>query len=339
MLLPKQPQPTDQRIQYSKISEVFRFFFLMGLTAFGGPAAHIAIMQNELVKRRKWLTEEEFLDLLGVTNLIPGPNSTEMAIHIGLVRAGWMGFLAGGVGFVLPAFSIILSLAWVYSRYGTTPQIGWILYGIKPVVIAIIIQAVWQLGRKALGTQVRMLLGVMVVAGYLLGMNEILLLLGGGLLVLILEQAKNWKSFKPGFSWVPLTVFPPVAAGLFSFATLFFPFLKIGSVMYGSGYVLLAFLRSEFVVRLGWLTEKQLLDSVAVGQLTPGPFFTTATFIGYILGDLLGAILATLGMFLPSFLFVAISHRALVKYQGHPFARSLLNGVNATSLGLMAAVA
>lgn len=328
------------------MGEVFWLFLRLGFTSFGGPAAHIAIMQNELVRRRKWLDEQQFLDLLGITNLIPGPNSTEMAIHLGWLRAGWPGLIAGGAGFILPAFGIVLALAWGYARYGSTPQAGWLLYGIKPVIIAILLHALWQLGRKALNGWLLRALAVAVLAAYLLGGSELLLLFGGGLLVLL---ARQWRKFKPGALAVlalPQAFAQAAPPGLaaswvaaFRYDVLFLAFLKIGAVLYGSGYVLLAFLRSEFVVRLGWLTEQQLLDAVAVGQFTPGPFFTTATFIGYFLGGLPGAVLATLGIFLPSFIFVALSQRVLARYQSAPAARSLLDGVNAAALGLMAAVA
>lgn len=320
--------------------EVLSLFVRLGFTAFGGPAAHIAIMQNEVVKRRKWMDDQKFLDLIGITNLIPGPNSTEMAVHIGLLRAGWAGFIAGGLGFTLPAFMIVLVLSWAYVHYGSAPQVGWLLYGIKPVVIAIILQALWQLRRKALKTRLLALVGIAALSGYFLGFNEIALLFGGGLSVLLIQQAKRINRVSlllPGLPW--MAVQGVAAAGAFSLGALFLSFFKIGSVMYGSGYVLLAFLRAEFVVRLGWITEPQLLDAVAVGQFTPGPFFTTATFIGYLLAGLPGAVVATLGIFLPAFLFVALSYKALARFEKSPVARSLLDGVNAAALGLMAAVA
>ena len=330
---------TTAHPSFQNLVEVLVFFLRMGFTAFGGPAAHIAIMQNELVRRKKWLNDQQFLDLIGITNLIPGPNSTEMAIHIGLLRAGWPGFFAGGLGFILPAFLIVLFLAWAYVEYGSIPEVGWLLYGIKPVVIAIIIQALWQLGRKAIKGPLLAVVGVGVLVGYFIGLNEIALLFGGGLLVLLLQNARRLK--RPGLPviFAPALGLPLVSASAFSYTTLFLSFLKIGAVMYGSGYVLLAFLRSELITRLGWLTEQQLLDAVAIGQFTPGPFFTTATFIGYQLGGVQGAVLATLGIFLPAFIFVAISHRALTRFQKSPIARSLLDGVNAAALGLMAAVA
>ena len=295
--------------------EVFALFLRLGFTAFGGPAAHISIMHDEVVERRKWLSHQEFLDLLGATNLIPGPNSTEMAIHIGYRRAGWPGLVLGGLGFILPAMLIVLALAWLYVRFGTLPQAGWLLYGIKPVVIAIIMQALWRLaphGAPGPGQAHRWRLAVLVL--YFLGVNELALLFGGGLLLHaggeLLPPAPDELRQR---CWLPLGGLATLTecrgcacspATPFSLPVLFLTFLKIGAVLYGSGYVLLAFLNAEFVERLGWLTESQLLDAIAIGQVTPGPLFTSATFIGYQLGGVPGALLATLGIFLPSFIFV-----------------------------------
>jgi chromate transporter len=322
----------------SPLAEVAALFLKLGLTAFGGPAAHIGIMHDEVVVKRKWLTDAEFLDLLGATNLIPGPNSTEMAIHIGYVRAGWLGLLAGGLGFILPATLIVLALAWLYVQYGTTPQVAWLLYGIKPVVVAIIAQALWNLGRKALKNRALILLGLVILVLYFLGINEILLLFAGGLAFMLISNVQRLRNLE-ATALFPLSVIAlPQAAIVFSLPVLFLTFLKIGSVLYGSGYVLLAFLRSDFVLRLGWLTDQQLLDAVAIGQVTPGPLFTAATFIGYLLGGVPGAFLATLGIFLPSFIFVAISNPLIPKIRNSVWAGSLLDGVNAAALGLMAAV-
>lgn len=322
----------------SPLAEVAAFFLKLGFTAFGGPAAHIAIMHDEVVTRRKWLTDEEFLDLLGATNLIPGPNSTEMAIHIGFRRAGWPGLIVGGICFIAPAMLIVLALAWLYVGYGTTPQAEWLLYGIKPVVIAIIAQALWTLGNKALKTWVLFLIGSIVFILYFLGFNEILLLFAGGLVFMLIKNYRRIKNPNPLLLF-PFSGFALLQPAMpFSLPVLFLTFLKIGSVLYGSGYVLLAFLRNDFVLRLGWLTDQQLLDAIAIGQVTPGPVFTAATFIGYILGGMSGALLATLGIFLPSFIFVAISNPLIPKIRNSPWAGSLLDGVNASSLGLMAAV-
>jgi len=320
----------------SPLGEVAALFLKLGFTAFGGPAAHIAIMHDEVVVRRKWLTDEQFLDLLGATNLIPGPNSTEMAIHIGYVRAGWPGLIVGGLGFILPATFIVLTLAWLYVRFGTMPQAGWLLYGIKPVVIAIIAQAIWNLGSKALKNSTLIFIGIIALALYFLGVNEILLLFAGGLVFMLLANIQRIRSLNPAIL-LPLSLLTQTPIP-FSLPLLFLTFLKIGSILYGSGYVLLAFLRADFVLRLGWLTDKQLLDAVAIGQVTPGPLFTAATFIGYLLGGTPGALLATLGIFLPSFIFVAISNPLIPKIRNSPWAGSLLDGVNASALGLMAAV-
>lgn len=322
----------------SPLGEVAALFLRLGFTAFGGPAAHIAIMHDEVVKRRKWLTDEEFLDLLGATNLIPGPNSTEMAIHISYVRAGWAGLFLGGLCFIAPAALIVLGLAWLYVQFGTTPQVAWLLYGIKPVVIAIIAQALWLLGSKALKNLTLALIGAFAFALYFFEINEIILLFAGGLLFMLISNVGRIKNLVPGIVLPLGGLALTQAPASFSFLVLFLTFLKIGSVLYGSGYVLLAFLRADFVLRLGWLTDQQLLDAVAIGQVTPGPLFTTATFIGYLLGGVPGALLATLGIFLPSFLFVAISNPLIPKIRNSIWASSLLDGVNASALGLMAAV-
>lgn len=322
------------------LSEVIRLFLRLGFTAYGGPAAHIAMMHDEVVKRRKWLTEQQFLDLLGATNLIPGPNSTEMSIHISFVRAGWAGLFLGGASFIGPAMLTVLALAWAYVEYGTTPAAEWLLYGIKPVIIAVILQALWGLGRKALKGSLLGVVGLIVMVLYFLGVNELALLAGGGLAIMVIQ---NYSRLSRGNA---LAFLPPLGAaalgGLapapFSLTSLFLVFLKVGAVLYGSGYVLLAFLRADLVVRLGWLTDQQLLDAIAVGQVTPGPVFTTATFIGYVLGGLPGALLATVGIFLPSFIFVAISNPLIPRIRNSPWASGLLDGVNAAALGLMAAV-
>lgn len=323
------------------LREVAGLFLRLGFTAFGGPAAHVAIMHDEVVTRRRWLTDQEFLDLLGATNLIPGPNSTEMAIHLGFRRAGWPGLIAGGVCFVLPAMLIVLALAWAYVRFGALPQASSLLYGIKPVVIAIIVQALWVLGRKALRGVPLTLVAAAVLALYFVGANEVALLFGGGLVWML---ARNLGRLRQGMAAALLLPLGGVGGALasasvpFGLPLLFFTFLKIGAVMYGSGYVLLAFLRADLVVRYGWLTDQQLLDAIAIGQVTPGPLFTTATFIGYTLGGVPAALLATLGIFLPSFVFVALSNPFIPRMRRSPWLSALLDGVNVAALGLMAAV-
>lgn len=323
------------------LKEVIALFLKLGFTAFGGPAAHVGIMHDEVVKRRKWLDEQQFLDLLGATNLIPGPNSTEMAIHLGFLRAGWPGLVAGGVCFIAPAAGIVLLLAWIYERFGSLPQAEWLLYGIKPVVIAIILQALWSLGKKAIKNIPTGLAAGAVLVLYFLSFNEIALLFAGGLAVMLVANFQRLKGRMAPALLLPLgsaVSISTATATPFSQSLLFLIFLKIGSVLYGGGYVLLAFLRSDLVVRYGWLTDAQLIDAIAIGQVTPGPLFTTATFIGYQLGGVSGALLATLGIFLPSFVFVAITNPFIPRLRNSPWLGTLLDGVNASSLGLMAAV-
>ena len=319
------------------VLEVLTSFLKLGFTAFGGPAAHIGMFRNEFVHRRKWLTDEAFLDLLGATNLIPGPNSTEMAIHLGFMRAGWLGLIAGGVAFTLPAMLIVMALAWLYVEYGSTPQAAWLLYGVKPVMIAIILQALWELGKKAVKGMLTAAIGIICIILYFLGVNEVLLMFAGGLTLMLIQ---NWTRLHEAKPSILLPLLPALAAApvSFSLSALFLTFLKIGAILYGSGYVLVAFLRADFVERLGWLTEQQLIDAIAIGQITPGPLFTSATFIGYILGGVSAALVATLGIFLPSYIFVAISNPIIPKLRQSPWAGSLLDGVIVASLGLMAAV-
>jgi chromate transporter len=326
------------------LGEVARLFLRLGFTAFGGPAAHIAMMRDEVVNRRKWVTDQHFLDLLGATNLIPGPNSTEMAIHLGYVRAGWRGLILAGACFILPAMLIVMALAAVYVQYGTTPAAEWLFYGIKPVIVAIVAHAVWGLVKTAVKGPLMAIIGIAVFALYFLRINELLLLFCGGLLVMLSVNARRLRQAAPALLALPgggavaLAASTAAAPAGFSLLQLFLIFLKIGSVLYGSGYVLLAFLRNDFVLRLGWLTDQQLLDAIAIGQFTPGPVFTTATFIGYVLGGVPGAVVATLGIFLPAFIFVAISNPIIPRLRQSPWAGALLDGVNVASLGLMGAV-
>lgn len=299
---------------------------------FGGPAAHIAVMQDEVVTRRRWLTRGEFLDLLGATNLIPGPNSTELAIHVGHARRGVPGLAVAGASFILPAMCIVTACAWAYVRYGTLPATGGLLYGIKPVVIAIVVQALWALGRTAIKTRFLAVVGCAAAVASFAGVNE-LAVLGVAALVVIASRA-------PARSGMPALFLAGVPASVTSFGLwpLFLVFLKIGSVLFGSGYVLLAFLRADLVERLHWISSQQLLDAVAVGQITPGPVFTTATFIGYVLGGVAGAGIATLGIFLPAFVFVGLSGPLVPRMRRSPLAGAALDGVNVASLALMAVV-
>ncbi|MBI4216927.1 MAG: chromate efflux transporter [Chloroflexi bacterium] len=331
------------RERWGALREIAALFLKLGCIGFGGPAAHIAMMRDEVVRRRGWLDDQAFLDMVGVTNLIPGPNSTEMAIQLGHRRAGWPGLLLGGALFILPAMLIVLALAAVYVQYGATPQAGALLYGVKPVIIAIILHALWSLGRRAIKNLGLAAVGVAVVAGYFLGLNEIALLFAGGAVVMAahlgrrawLKQALGAVALPLGLPLMPLDAY----SAAFSLTALFLNFLKIGSVLYGSGYVLLAFLQADFVERLGWLTEGQLLDAIAVGQFTPGPVLTTATFVGYVVGGWPAAILATVGIFLPSFIFVALLVRVLPWLRRASWTGAALDGVNVASLGLMAGVA
>lgn len=315
-------------------------FLKLGAIGFGGPAAHIAMMEDEIVRRRQWMTRDDFLDLLGATNLIPGPNSTEMAIHIGHRQRGWPGLIFAGVSFISPAVLIVLVFAWVYVRYGSLPQVAGVLHGVKPVIIAIVLQALWSLGRTAIKNVFLAIIGLAGIVLAFLGIHELLILLGGGVIVgfgrLIVRQIRSGKASlvfaTPIMLFLQSTAATTTAFGLLP---LFLFFLKVGAVLYGSGYVLLAFIRADLVERWHWLTESQLLDAIAVGQVTPGPVFTTATFIGYLLGGLSGAIVATAGIFLPAFLFVAASGPLVPRIRRSPTASAFLDGVNAASLALM----
>lgn len=331
-------QPEESRT--GTLRDLALLFLKLGTVAFGGPAAHIAMMEDEVVRRRKWLTHDEFLDLLGATNLIPGPNSTEMAIHIGHRRAGWPGLLVAGSCFILPAVLIVLFVSWVYVRYKNLPQTDAILYGIKPVIIAIILQALWGLGRRSMKSWFLAGVGIVTAVASMMGVNEILLLFGAGILVALTREMfqKRNTTAMLAISGLPLAGAAAAAGSAFSLGILFLSFLKIGSVLFGSGYLLYAFLRADFVRRLGWLTESQLLDAVAVGQVTPGPVFTSATFIGYILHGLTGAAVATVGIFLPAFFFVAVSGPLVPRLRQSRIAGAFLDGVNVSSVALIVVV-
>jgi chromate transporter len=303
------------------LAELALLFLKLGTVAFGGPAAHIAMMEDEVVRRRQWLSHAEFLDLLGATNLIPGPNSTEMAIHIGHRRAGWAGLLVAGSCFILPAALIVSAIAVVYVKFGKLPQAEGLLYGVKPVIIAVVVQALWGLGRKAIKNWALGVLGAAAVALSFLGVNELIVLFGVGILPVLGRVGWKLPAVEPFSLW---------ALGLF--------FIKVGSVLFGSGYVLLAFLRADLVEHWRWLNEGQLLDAIAVGQVTPGPVFTTATFIGYLLAGTTGAVVATAGIFLPAFVFVALSGPLVPRLRRSPVAGAFLDGVNVASLALMVTV-
>ena len=306
--------PTDARL----LREVALLSLRLGVTAFGGPAVHIAMLREEVVVRRGWMTDEEFVDLLGATNLIPGPNSTEMVMHSARVRAGWAGFWIAGILFILPAALIVLGCAWAYVEYGRTPEVEWLLYGVKPVIIGVVVQALWGLARTAIKTPFLAVIAAIALALYLAGVHELAILFGAA--IVLLASGIRMR----GANAIELQ--------------LFLIFLKIGAVLYGSGYVLLAFLRRDFVDRLGWITDAQLLDAVTVGQFTPGPLFTTATFIGYLIAGFPGAALATIGIFLPAFFFVAITTPFIARMRNSASLSRMLDGVNVASVAIMAGV-
>lgn len=328
----------------NKIGQLLALFLKLGVTAFGGPAAHIAMMEDEVVTRRRWMTRERFLDLIGATNLIPGPNSTEMAIHIGFVRAGIIGLVVAGVSFILPAALITLGCAWVYDRFQAVPQAEALLYGIKPAVIAVILSAVWRLGKTAAKGPFLIGIGLLVMLLVLFGINEIIALLGGGVIGILWQFGSRLRKGKMlfGFAWLPssnlalaVTAAPSSSVTL-SALGLFF--LKIGCVLFGSGYILVAYLQGGLVEQYQWLTQQQLLDAVAIGQFTPGPVLTTATFIGYVLAGPIGALVATLGIFVPSFLFVLTTNPLIPRLRQSAVASAFLDAVNASAIGLMTAV-
>ena len=329
----------------NRLTEIAQIFLKLGIIGFGGPVAHIAMIEDEIVKRRQWLTQEHFLDLLGATNLIPGPNSTEMAIHIGYIYAGWLGLIVAGICFILPAVLITGFLAWIYVSYGTIPQISPLLYGIKPVVLAIIINAVWGLGKKAVKTRKLLIIAIAVgLVTEFTKINEIVALLMGGILGMIWLGSSN----QTNLIILGLTAETFLQTNVISTATnninnhvsvslwkLGLFFLKIGSVLFGGGYLLVAFLQKELVEKYSWLTQQQLLDSIAIGQFTPGPVLATATFIGYIIAGFPGAIVATVGIFLPSFLFVAILNPFMDTLRKSSWTRPFLDAVNVSAVALM----
>jgi chromate transporter len=328
------------------LREVALVFLKLGTVAFGGPAAHIAMMEDEFVSRRQWLTREQFLDRLGAANLIPGPSSTEMAIFIGYEKRGWPGLLVAGCTFILPAAIMVGAIAAAYVRFGTLPQVNGVLYALKPVVIAVVIQAFWKLARSAVKTKWLAVVALLAAVSYAVRVHEILILaIAAGLAgAPVLYRSLRSSRCLPALLLTQMT--PTHASAVlaatavpFGLGRLFLVFAKIGAVLFGSGYVLLAFLRADLVDRLHWLTERQLLDAVAVGQITPGPVFTTATFIGYIIGGIPGAVIATVGIFAPGFLFVGISGLVIPRIRRSRVAASMLDGVVVGSLALMGVVA
>ncbi|MEH2318643.1 chromate efflux transporter [Nostoc sp.] len=337
----------------SRLGELANLFFKLGVIGFGGPVAHIAMIEDEVVKQRQWLTREDFLDLLGATNLIPGPNSTEMAIHIGYIYAGWLGLIVSGVCFILPAVLITGGFAWIYVTYGSLPQVAPLLYGIKPAVLAIIINALWGLAKKAVKTRQLLVIALAVVLLILLfKLNEVITLLIGGLLGMLWLHSGE-KNDKPGdkanfliaslSTGATLKVSAVLAASVATASTLAnvslwqlgWFFLKVGSILFGSGYLLVAFLQGGLVEKYGWLTQQQLLDAIAIGQFTPGPVLSTATFIGYIIAGIPGAIVATIGIFLPSFVFVAALNPLIPRLRASSWTRAFLDAVNVSAVALM----
>ncbi len=320
------------------LRELAWLFLRLGATSFGGPAVHVAMMEEEVVRRRAWMTRERFLDLYGATNLIPGPNSTEMAIHIGHERAGWLGLIVAGACFIAPAVVIVTAIAWAYVRYGALPAVAGVLYGLKPVILAVVVQALVNLGRTAIKTVWLAAIGALALAASLAGVDELAVLVATGAAAALATLARRRPPPAAGWWPWPLLATGGAAGTKVALAPLFLAFLKVGAVLFGSGYVLLAFLRGDLVEHHGWLTEQQLLDAIAVGQVTPGPVFTTATFVGYTLAGLAGAAVATVGIFLPAFVFVAASGPLVPRLRASRVAGAVLDGVNVASLALMAAV-
>lgn len=321
----------------NRLYELVTLFLKLGIIGFGGPAAHIAMMQDEVVHKRKWLTEQRFLDLVGATNLIPGPNSTEMAIHIGQERAGWKGLMIAGVCFIVPAVLLTGIIAVLYSKYGQLPAVQPFIYGIKPAIIAIILAAVFPLAKRAARSTMMIMLGILVFVLYLAGISEILLMFGAGSIALAGEIMKRGRRSGRLHSILPLTflqVVQPITF-LVTNTKLFLVFLKIGAILYGSGYVLFAFIDTE-LVQTGMLSRQQLIDAIAVGQFTPGPVFSAVTFIGYLLNGIPGALVATIAIFLPAFLFVALLNPLVKRLRDSTRFAVFLDAVNIASVALIA---
>lgn len=319
-----------------ELRQLARLFLRLGTIAFGGPAAHIAMMEDEVVRRRAWLTHHEFLDMISACNLIPGPNSTEMAIHIGQRRAGFAGLAVAGICFIVPAALITIVLAWFYVSFGTLPQTAAMLYGVKPVIIAVIVQAIGRLARSVLRTRLLTVVTLAAAAAAFAGIDEMAVLFGAGaMVILVRRQRGGLGDGLAGAAAIGAAQAGGVVAAPFSLGALFLFFLKVGAILFGSGYVLLAFLQADLVDRMHWLTQSQLLDAVAIGQITPGPLSSTATFIGFVLGGVRGATVATVGIFLPAFFFVAASGPLLPRLRRSPLAGAFLDGVNAGSFALM----
>ena len=331
-------EKTENTVTGARLGEIARAFLRLGFIAFGGAAAHIAMMQQEFVERRKWLSSEDFVDRVGAVSLLPGPSSTELAIYLGELRGGLAGLLISGCSFILPSAFFVGALAWVYQRYGSAPQLGAILFGVKPIVVALIVQAVWSLARVAVKSIELGFLAAVVLGLSAMHVSAIALLIGTGVAWIVAQRfgGKNNATktaggilTQGGTAAAASTLAAPTVTGVFLY------FLKVGAVLFGSGYVLLAVLRADLVERLHWLTESQLIDAIAVSQGTPGPFFTVSTFIGYVMAGWRGAALATVGMFLPAFVFVAVTAKFLPRLRKSPMAGAFLDGVNAAAVALM----
>ncbi len=322
----------------SNLKEIAKLFLKLGIIGFGGPAAHISMMKEEVVTKRKWMSEQHFLDLIGATNLIPGPNSTEMAIHIGKERAGWKGLITAGVCFILPAVLITSIFAWFYKQFGQLPQFDSFVYGIKPAIIAIILAAIFPLAKKSIKSIELGVIGLIVLSLSLLGFNEIYIMFGAGLLALVLNVISN-KNSSTANSVFPFTLLQLANPTLNPSVNLnlFLAFLKIGAILYGSGYVLFAFLDAELVAK-GLLSRNQLIDAIAVGQFTPGPVFSSVTFIGYQINGFTGAIVSTIGIFLPSFVFVALLNPIVKKMRNSKTISTFLDAVNVASIAIIITV-
>jgi chromate transporter len=340
--------PAHAGARSSRLRELAALFLKLGTISFGGPAAHIAMMETEVVRKREWLTKQQFLDLLGTANLIPGPTSTEMAINVGFVRAGWAGLCVAGASFILPAAVITGAFAWAYVRFGGMPQAVSVLAGVKAAVIAVIAIAIWRLGKTAVKDLGLAVLGGAALATFFLGVSPLVILFGGGLIGMLVRRLASLRAagallVAPLFPWsLGLTAGTSAAAGAVvvrpSVYRIGLFFLKLGAVLYGGGYVLLAFLEQGLVRQRAWLTHQQLLDAVAIGQFTPGPVFSTATFIGYILGGAPGAAVATLGIFLPSFFYVALLAPVLFRLRQSEWMAAFLDSINVCAVALMGGV-
>ena len=317
------------------LKDVIRFFPRLGFTAFGGPAVHIAMMRDEAVVKRKWMSEQHFLDLVGATNLIPGPNSTEMAIHIGQERAGWRGLIIGGICFILPAVLITLCFAWLYKSYGHLPQVQPFIYGVKPAIIAVILAAIYPLALKSLQTVELGIIGIVCLTLCSFGISQLLILFGAGFTSMGIAAIRLRKK-NAVYSFLPLAILETQDHRFFSPVniSLFLSFLKVGAILYGSGYVLFAFLDSELVAK-GIISHQQLIDAIVIGQFTPGPVFSSVTFIGYQINGISGAVISTIGIFLPSFLFVAFLNPLVRKMRGSKLFGAFLNAVNVASIALI----